>query len=90
MVAVTNEKCNQALDKDIIEGHRPGERNWKNVYASCEKLEEATAKSLRAKQYPIVFGGDHSQGIGSINGMKAVWPTSRILWIDAHIDANTP
>ena len=22
--------------------------------------------------------------------MKAVWPTSRILWIDAHIDANTP
>jgi hypothetical protein len=49
MVAVTNEKCNQALDKDIVEGHRPGERNWKNVYASCEKLEEATAKSLRAK-----------------------------------------
>ena len=45
MVAVTNEKCNQALDKDIVEGHRPGERNWKNVYASCEKLEEATAKS---------------------------------------------
>ena len=22
--------------------------------------------------------------------MKAVWPTARILWLDAHIDANTP
>jgi len=22
--------------------------------------------------------------------MKSVWPTARILWLDAHIDANTP
>ena len=90
MVQVTNEKCNQAKDKDIVQGQRPGERNWKNVYESCERLEKATEKSLRARQYPVVFGGDHSQGIGSIYGMKAVWPTARILWLDAHIDANTP
>ncbi len=90
MVKVTNGKCNQAQDKDIVEGHRKGERNWKNVYESCEYLEKATEKSLRQKQFPVVFGGDHSQGIGSINGMKAVWPTARILWVDAHIDANTP
>jgi hypothetical protein len=32
MVAVTNGKCNQAQDKDILEGHRPGERNWNNVF----------------------------------------------------------
>jgi arginase family enzyme len=60
MVEVTNEKCNQAKDKDIVEGHRPGERNWNNVYQSCERLEKATEKSLRAKQFPVVFGGDHS------------------------------
>jgi hypothetical protein len=49
MVAVTNEKCNSAPDKDIVEGHRPGERNWNNVYESCDRLEKATAQSLRAR-----------------------------------------
>lgn len=39
MIAVTNPKCNAAQDKDIVEGHRPGELNWANVYKSCEKLE---------------------------------------------------
>ena len=48
MVKVTNEKCNQAQDKDILDGHRPGERNWHNVYESCDRLEKATEKSLRA------------------------------------------
>ncbi len=90
MVNVTNTKCNQAQDKDILEGHRKGERNWNNVYESCDRLEKATEKSLRAGQFPVVFGGDHSQGIGSMYGMKQVWPTSRILWVDAHVDANTP
>ena len=36
-----------------------------------------------------MFGGDHSQGIGSINGLKSVYPNTKILWIDAHVDANT-
>jgi hypothetical protein len=36
------------------------------------------------------FGGDHSQAIGSISGMKKVYPEAKIVWIDAHIDANTP
>jgi arginase family enzyme len=60
MVPVTNPKCNQAQDKDILEGHRKGERNWNNVYESCDRLEKATVKSLVNKQFPIVFGGDHS------------------------------
>lgn len=37
-----------------------------------------------------MFGGDHSQGIGSINGCKTVYPQARVLWVDAHIDCNTP
>ena len=32
MVQVTNPKCNAAQDKDVLDGHRPGERNWTNVY----------------------------------------------------------
>ena len=88
MVKVTNPRHNQADDADIIAGHRQGERNWHNVYQSCLRLEEATANSLKKGQFPIVFGGDHSQGIGSINGLKSVYPETRLLWVDAHVDAN--
>lgn len=40
--------------------------------------------------YPIVLGGDHSQAIGSIAGMKKMYPDGKLIWVDAHIDANTP
>jgi arginase len=40
--------------------------------------------------YPVVLGGDHSQAIGSVAGMKRMFPNGKIIWIDAHIDANTP
>jgi arginase len=45
---------------------------------------------LKEGFYPIVLGGDHSQAIGSISGMKKFQPNTKILWMDAHIDANTP
>ncbi len=60
MIDVTNPSSNASKDKDVIEGHRPGELNWNNVYQSCDKLEKATEKSLRKGQFPVVFGGDHS------------------------------
>ena len=90
MVDVTNPKCNRAQDWDILEGHRKGQKNWHNVFHSSSRLEQAVQGSLKKRHFPIVFGGDHSQGIGSINGLKSVWPNARVFWVDAHIDANTP
>lgn len=40
--------------------------------------------------FPVVLGGDHSQAIGSISGLKKALPDTKIIWMDAHIDANTP
>ena len=65
-------------------------KNASNVYESAMRLQEQTAKALEEGFYPIVLGGDHSQAIGSISGMKRVYPDAKIVWIDAHIDANTP
>ena len=90
MVAVSNPKCNTANDKDIVQGHRTGTKNWDNVINSSMRLERSTERALRHGLFPLVFGGDHSQAIGSIRGMKKVHPEARILWVDAHIDANTP
>ena len=90
MVAVSNPKSNTSNDKDIIEGHSQGRKNWNNVVNSSLRLERSTERALRHGLFPLVFGGDHSQAIGSINGLKKVHPGARVLWIDAHIDANTP
>jgi arginase len=53
-------------------------------------LRNQTTKALKEGYFPIVLGGDHSQAIGSIAGMKRFMPDTKIIWVDAHIDANTP
>ena len=39
--------------------------------------------------FPLVLGGDHSIGLGSINGVANVHKNVGVLWIDAHADFNT-
>ena len=65
-------------------------KNVLNVFNSSEELKLRVYQTLREGYYPIVLGGDHSQAIGSISGMKKAFPKTKVLWIDAHINANTP
>lgn len=65
-------------------------KNEAHVMKSSEQLKRQTYQALKDGYYPIVLGGDHSQAIGSISGMKKAHPNGKIIWIDAHIDANTP
>ena len=75
---------------DVKEGEDIKPRNVDNVMASSLQLQLQTYKALKDGYYPIVLGGDHSQAIGSISGMKKMFPNGKIIWVDAHIDANTP
>lgn len=57
-------------------------------------LAAQVAQALREGAFPIVLGGDHSLGIGSVAGVSA-WCREHgkrlgIVWIDAHADMNTP
>ena len=61
----------------------------------CQKLYQTALDSFAEGALPLVLGGDHSLGAGSI-GAAAEWarktrdlPTG-LLWIDAHGDMNTP
>jgi len=65
-------------------------RNLHNVMKSSMALRNQTYQALKDGYYPIVLGGDHSQAIGSIAGLKKMYPDAKLLWMDAHIDANTP
>jgi arginase len=71
-------------------------RKYVNEIADvCERLYTASLASLRAGALPVVLGGDHSLGAGSV-AAASTWSreTHRLpiglIWVDAHGDMNTP
>ena len=70
-----------------------GYRHLDEVVAWNRALMEATYAELQAGRMPIMLGGDHCLGIGSITAV-ARWCREqgkdlRVLWLDAHSDFNT-
>jgi arginase len=56
-------------------------------------VHEAVYGELRAARLPILLGGDHSLGVGSISAVarhcREQGRKLRVLWLDAHADFNT-
>jgi arginase len=70
-----------------------GYRHLAEVVAWNEAVRAAVAAELAAGRLPIVLGGDHCIGIGSITAV-AQWCHANhrkllVLWLDAHADFNT-
>lgn len=53
------------------------------------KLAKAVYSSISNGNLPIVLGGDHSLGLGSIAGSSKAIKKIGVVWIDAHGDINT-
>ena len=70
-----------------------GFRHLQEVVQWNASLHEAVFAELSAGQLPIMLGGDHCLGIGSISAIakycKAQGKKLRVLWLDAHADFNT-
>ncbi|MBS1142146.1 MAG: arginase [Proteobacteria bacterium] len=57
----------------------------------CRNLADEVALAMRAGEFPVVIGGDHSVAIGTWSGVaRAVSEPVGLLWIDAHLDSHTP
>lgn len=54
-----------------------------------EDLARLVAQGLRAGDFPLILGGDHSLALGSISGVTEVYKPLGLIWIDAHADFNT-
>lgn len=56
-------------------------------------VHDAVSAVLGAGRIPVVMGGDHSLGIGSISAVarhcRDAGRSLRVLWLDAHADCNT-
>src|SRR6185369_9202525 len=61
----------------------------------CQRLYQASLASFDEGAMPIVLGGDHSLGAGSV-AAAAEWARKAqnlpigLIWVDAHGDMNTP
>ncbi|WP_369941141.1 arginase [Xanthomonas medicagonis] len=70
-----------------------GYRHLDEVVAWNRALMEASYAELRTGRMPIMLGGDHCLGIGSITAVarhcREQGRKLRVLWLDAHSDFNT-
>lgn len=59
-----------------------------NLYI-YESLCNEVASARRQNKTVLIAGGDHSLGLGSVQGALQVNPDLKVIWIDAHGDINT-
>lgn len=76
----------------------PGEEGEKDLLPTiadvCRQLAGLTAQAVRDGRVPLVLGGDHSLGAGSVAGVATAFAEQGkrigLVWLDAHGDINTP
>ncbi|MFR2795609.1 arginase [Romboutsia timonensis] len=69
-----------------------GDKNikfYESIYNTNIKLADTVYNSLNEEYFPIILGGDHSLGLGSISGASKYFDNIGVVWIDAHGDFNT-
>jgi len=70
-----------------------GYRHLAEVVAWNRAVHEAVYAELQGGRLPILLGGDHCLGIGSISAVarhcREAGKKLRVLWLDAHADFNT-
>ncbi|CAB9510735.1 Arginase, non-hepatic 3 [Seminavis robusta] len=84
-----------ALDFDDFSVHKPPKVNnsAKNSHIVGEgtlKLAKLVEETIVAGEFPLILGGDHSIGLGSLAAVLKARPDVGIIWVDAHADLNTP
>ena len=88
------------VDRGNLEGPRTpwqppvdGYRHLEQVVAWNRAVMDAVGAELRNGRMPIMMGGDHCLGIGSITAVaqycRDTGKQLRVLWLDAHADFNT-
>ena len=70
-----------------------GYRHLDGVVAWNRAVMDAVGAELRGGRMPVLLGGDHCLGLGSITAVaqycREAGKTLRVLWLDAHADFNT-
>jgi len=60
------------------------------IKETCRHIADVVADAARKGATPIVLGGDHSVGLGTLGGLQQVHGPGGVIWLDAHGDLNSP
>ena len=88
------------IDRGNLDGPRnpwlppaEGYRHLPEVVAWNRAVMDAVLAELRGGRMPVLLGGDHCLGLGSITAVaqhcRETGKKLRVLWLDAHADFNT-
>ncbi len=78
--------------QDLRDAHK---KYIRDIAKICQKVYQSSLASLDEGAMPLVLGGDHNIGAGSV-AAAAEWARRTkhlpigLLWVDAHGDMNTP
>jgi arginase len=80
---------------ESVEDQGPADARYlPQIAATCERLGELVAQSMKDGRTPLVLGGDHSIATGTLAGVSRFFRGTNekigLLWMDAHADMNTP
>lgn len=81
--------------RETLEPRHANKRYIDEIAHVCAELYETSLAALRDGAVPVVVGGDHSLGAGSVAATAAFARETHelpvgLLWVDAHGDMNTP
>jgi arginase len=72
----------------------PKKRYVKDIAKVCQRVFQTSLASFSEGAMPIVLGGDHSLGAGSVAAaaahMRKNGKPLGLIWVDAHADMNNP
>ncbi|OPJ55997.1 arginase [Alkalithermobacter paradoxus] len=61
----------------------------KPIVTANTNLAHVVNMSIKNNNFPLIIGGDHSIGLGSISGVSSSYKNIGVIWLDAHADINT-
>ena len=80
-------------DQDVEIEYAHGARqahHAEEIVRAAEELAKVVADIAKSGATPVVLGGDHSIGMGTIAGLARAGHRVGVIWVDAHGDINTP
>jgi arginase len=83
-------RATHTYEKFEGEIRRPKAHNVDEIVRASEELAKVVEAIAKAGNIPLVLGGDHSIGMGTIAGLDRAGKRAGVIWIDAHGDINTP
>jgi arginase len=60
------------------------------VGQACQSIYESILPAAGKEEFILTIGGDHSIPLGTIPAIMEKRPGTKVVWVDAHADINTP